>query len=152
MTDQQQIGEHVIRINPNRVDYTITDYELDSISEAGQNSWKDFFLVFISSAIPLLINGIPEINLDENFTLSLELFLNLLIGGISFIAAIICGILWLKTKKNLSEIIEKIKSKPEYAAQFSESSGGDSVVLLEHENNGVDEQVEDIEEAEEPEQ
>src|SRR5438876_12111052 len=88
-----------IHYNPQRIDYAVTAEELERLIESGQNSWKEFCLVYSSVGVPCLINAVAAINGQVNFTLTMGVFLNCLVGGLGISLAICFAILWGKTSK-----------------------------------------------------
>jgi len=111
----KDLQENYIHYNLNRVDYTINNMELDLIEKSGNSIWKDFFIATLALAIPSLINAYHIYgNIPPESNLTVELFLNTLVGGICFILAIICFIVWRNNRNSLKKIINQIKAKPKY--------------------------------------
>lgn len=111
----RDLQQSYIHYEPSRVDYTITNSELESLEHSGSNIWKDVFLASLGVGIPSLINGLVslgDISLEK--PMSLGLFLNLLVAGISLSLSIISLIIWKKDKGTFSKLINQIKSKPKY--------------------------------------
>lgn len=111
----KNLQENYIHYNLNRVDYTINNMELELIEKSGNSIWKDFFIATLALAIPSLINAfnIYKKNATEE-NLSIELFVNSLVGGISIVLAIICGIVWQNNVNTQKTIIKQIKNKPKF--------------------------------------
>lgn len=104
-----------IHYDPNRVDYSINNLELELLEKEGSSIWKDFFIATIAIAIPSLINGYSAFqNLNENQSLTSELFLNTVIGSVCLILAVICFIVWRTNRKRFKKIIRMIREKPKY--------------------------------------
>ena len=101
-----------IHYDAERTDYTVTKDELNSLENGSSTLWKDVCLVSFSMCVPLLINGIAEIKSQAEFSLTLTIFLNLTLGIIGLVLAIIFAIAWYKSGKNLETIIHGIKNKP----------------------------------------
>jgi hypothetical protein len=111
----RNIQESYIHYDPNRVDFTINHLELDLLKLAGSSIWKDVFLTSLGLGIPTLINGFKAYsNLPPVSNITLDIFVNLLVGGISIALSIICFIVWQQNKNNFNKLIEQIKSKPKY--------------------------------------
>lgn len=105
-----------IYYNPERVDYSLNEEELNSLKNAGQNHWRDVTLVSVAICLPCIINALSEIAQQETFNATLSIILNFIIGGIGLGFTIIFGILWAKTKNRATDIIEKLKKKPKIEA------------------------------------
>jgi hypothetical protein len=131
--DNQQTGGtgSFIRYNPQRVDYSISESELNNLREAGSNQWKDFSLVSISLGIPCLINAIHDT--PEPFKLTLALFLNYFIGILGLVLGLVFCILYLKTRKNFNSILNAIKNKPIYKLDVTQSA---NTAVVPQENTG----------------
>jgi hypothetical protein len=111
----QDLQNSYIHYEPNRVDYTINNLELELLEQAGSNIWKDIFWATLGLGIPSLINGCTDYcNLQPNTALTLSIFLNFLIAGISLTLSVICLVVWMQNKKNFKKIIGQIKNKPRY--------------------------------------
>ncbi len=108
-------NQHKVYIlyNPERVDYTVTGEELEKLGEGGRNLWKDFCLVALSLGLPCLINAVADTD-AQNFTLSLTLFLNYLIGVVGIALSVVFGIFWYSTNKKSIDLVALIKNKPKY--------------------------------------
>jgi hypothetical protein len=111
----RDLQESFIHYDPNRVDYTINNLELDILEQTGSSIWKDVFLASLGLGVPSIINGLTDYcNLLPPVHFTASIFLNLLVGCISFIISVICFIVWQQNKKNFKKIIEQIKKKPKY--------------------------------------
>lgn len=111
----RNLQESYIHYNPNRVDYTISDLEINMLEQTGNNIWKDAFLATFGLGVPTLLNGFFSLSkLTEQQSITIEIFINLLIGGISTGICIICLIVWQTNSKKFSSVIEDIKNKPRY--------------------------------------
>lgn len=111
----RNLQESYIHYDPNRVDYTINNLELNLIEQAGNSIWKDIFLATIGLGIPSLLNGYSDYcKLTEKSMLNSEIFINLLVAGICLGISIICFIVWQSNKKKFKDIISQIKNKPKY--------------------------------------
>lgn len=109
------LQESFIHYDPERVDYTINNIELELLQSSGNSIWKDVFLATLGLGFPSLINGFCLIsNLKKNDVAGLDIFLNFLIAGIAFSMCIICFIVWQQNAKSFNKIIEQIKNKPKY--------------------------------------
>lgn len=104
--------ESYIHYNPNRVDYTINDQELNSLEDGGSNFWKDIFFVNIGICIPTLLNAYFNYTKSQNW--NNEIFFNSLVGFLTLVLSILSSILWIKTNKKISKLIKEIKNRPRY--------------------------------------
>jgi len=100
-----------IHYDPVRTDYTVTEQELTMLRAAGQNSGKDLFLVFVSLAVPCLVNAFGG-DTPSRFSLTRALFLNYVVGFVCLAAAVVCLVMWLKTRTSLGAIEDAIRQKP----------------------------------------
>lgn len=116
--DIQEINKNLqqsyIHYNPDRVDYTINNLELDLLETTGNNIWKDFFIATLAIAIPSLINGYSEYSKINDNIYTKEVFINLVVGLVSVIIAVICFIVWRTNRKSFTNTINQIKVKPKY--------------------------------------
>jgi hypothetical protein len=107
------IGKWFIHCDTDRVEYSLTKDELENISSAAENVWKDFCIGSISVGIPCLLNAVSEIcSKWPKFDVTLLLFLNVMIGGLGAILGIVFYVMWRKTKKSVRNIVDRIKNKP----------------------------------------
>ena len=119
----RNLQESYIHYDPNRVDYTINNLELELLEQTGNNIWKDVFIATLSIGIPTLLNGFSLFSkLQEKSVLSIDIFFNWLIAGICIVLAVICFIVWQKTKKSFNELITQIKNKPKYRLPSTEQT------------------------------
>jgi len=108
----QDPHQAVIHYDPERVDYSLSGVELEQLSSSSQNSWKDFCLVCLGVGVPCIVNAIAAVNKQPQFSLTLSMFLNFLIGGIGITSGIISGILWQKSRSPIKELVKDIKARP----------------------------------------
>lgn len=111
----RNLQESFIHYDPERVDYTINNIELELLQSSGNSIWKDIFLATLGLGFPSLINGFCLVyKLKKDEVIGLDVFLNFLIGGVAISLCIICLIVWQKNTKSFNKIIEQIKNKPKY--------------------------------------
>ena len=122
MTSPSTGSNHVIHIDMSRVEYALSDDDLTRITEAAKNDWKEFFLVSFPAGATCIINAIADTR--QPFVLSLGLFLNYLFGLLGIFGAVVFGIMWYRTKRNLGEVISKIKDRP----RMSVVQAGDTLI------------------------
>jgi hypothetical protein len=109
------LSQSIIHYNPTRVDYTVSESELILLENYGNNIWKDVFIATLSLGIPTLINGVISYNkLQPNANLTLEIFINFIVGISCLIVAIVFFFVWRKYSKKFSNIISNIKQKPQF--------------------------------------
>ena len=107
------VQQSYIHYEPNRVDYTINNLELNLLEDSGNNFWKEIFFVCLGLCIPSIINALVckhKIVTGWND----EIFYNSLVGCVTFILCVLSAIFWYKTNKRFSSIINQIKNKPKY--------------------------------------
>lgn len=73
---QRSRSRSYLHYDPERVDYSVTNEELEKLCEGGRNLWKDVCLVSLSLGVPSLINAIVETTRQTAFSLTLSMFLN----------------------------------------------------------------------------
>lgn len=101
-----------IHYDPTRIDYTLSQSELDALVNASSNNWKDFFLGCIGVAVPCLLNAFT-IYLDPAFQASKTSFvLNLVIGAVTFTLGMAFFRAWRKSATDVAAIVAAIKGKP----------------------------------------
>ena len=101
-----------IHYDPERVDYAISEGELNELRRCTDNLWKDFCLVFGGLGIPCVVNAINEVRGMQTFNATLSFNLNLVVGIVGIALAIVFGIAWKRTKKSADKIVAAIKDKP----------------------------------------
>ena len=74
--------------------------------------WKDFCLVSASVGISTILNAIAATTSQEDFSLTLSLFLNYLFGIVGVTLAVCFGIAWYKSHKSDVKVLAAIMSKP----------------------------------------
>ena len=119
-----------IHYDPERIDFSLTGEELETLKHSSQNSWKDFFIGSFAVGIPCLLNAISEINKQQTFTPTLSLNLNLVLGVVGIVLGAAFLTAWRKTVKDVDRLIAKIKSKPKVempptTSEVGELSSGD---------------------------
>lgn len=101
-----------IRYNPKRIDYSLSEEELQLIRTANKNDWKDFSILCFGVGIPCLLNVLSGLY-TQNYNVYTPIsFANLLIGCIGIILGFIFLTIWKKTETNIDQIFENIKNKP----------------------------------------
>ena len=111
----QALSQNVIHYEFKRVDYTINESELSQLEEIGNNLWNEIFFATLGIAIPTLLNGyISQNKLTKDQSWTNEIFTNYLFGGICISLAIISLIIWQSNRRKKTNIIDKIKSKPQF--------------------------------------
>jgi len=109
------LQESFIHYDPNRVDYTINNIELDLLEQSGNSIWKDVFLSTLGLGLPSLLNGYSDYcKIKPTESLTSEIFFNFLIAGICLSLCLICFLVWQTNKKSVRKLIEQIKNKPKY--------------------------------------
>lgn len=112
-----QSPTNYIHYDPERVDFTLTQAELDQLCTVGQNSWKDFTIACAGAGVPCAINA-ASINASMGvFSATFGFVLNLVVGILGISLAICFGIMWYKTRNSVSTIVNRIKNKPKIAFQ-----------------------------------
>lgn len=109
----KEIQENYIHYNPNRIDYTINDLELETLENSANNLWKDITFLTFGVAIPTLLNAyIGKCKIKQQW--NDEVFYNALIGGISLVIFFLSAILWYNSTNKFKKTIKNIKSKPRF--------------------------------------
>lgn len=111
-TLNHSVGKNYLHYNPDRIDFAVSEEELDLLQEASSNIWKDACLVLGSLGVPTIINAIHDT--PEPFNYSLSLFLNYGVGIISLILAFVFGVIWYRSSGKSKALIAKIKAKPKF--------------------------------------
>lgn len=113
-----------IRYNPKRIDYSLSEEELQLIRTANKNDWKDLSILCFGFGIPCLLNVLSGLHNQSYDVYTSATFANLLIGNIGIILGFIFLIAWKKTEISINQIFENIKNKPlvEITAEIVRSS------------------------------
>lgn len=111
----KNLQESFIHYDPQRVDYTVNNVELELLEQTGSTIWKDIFLASLGLGVPSLINGYCDFSkLEKESNPGIDIFTNFLVGGIAICLCIICLIVWQKNSKSFKKQIQQIKNKPKY--------------------------------------
>ena len=113
-----------IHHDPDRTCYSVTEDELNNITEKAQPLWKDVCLISFSIGISTLLNAIDRTISQETFTLDIVIFLNYLFALLGIILGVIFGIAWYQTHISAKNLINRIKSKPKMELNASTSNVG----------------------------
>ena len=105
-------GGTFIHYDPERIDYSISESELEQLRQCADNLWKDFCLACCGVGIPCLVNAISLATKTQPFVPTLEFNLNLVVASVGITLGIAFGIAWSKSKKGSRRIVELIKAKP----------------------------------------
>jgi hypothetical protein len=111
----RSLEETYIHYNPDRVEYTASESEINELEHCGNSTYKDIFLASLGIGIPTSVNailGLSEYSKNKNITL--ELFINCLISCLCVFLCFIFFIFWRNNSKKYSDLITHIKNKPKY--------------------------------------
>jgi hypothetical protein len=109
------LQESFIHYDPNRVDFTVSYLELELLEQTGNSIWKDVCLASLGLGLPSLINGLGDyFKLPAKGNITPDIFLNLLIAGITILLSLICFKVWHQNKTNFKKLIDQIKNKPKF--------------------------------------
>ena len=64
--------KNYIRYETERVDFSLTGEELETLKNSSQNSWKDFCIGSFAVGVPCLINAISEINKQDSYRFNIH--------------------------------------------------------------------------------
>jgi hypothetical protein len=101
-----------IHYNPVRIDFAVSESELDVLKNGADSQWKDFCLACSSLGIPCIINAISEIRAMQTFSLTLSTTLNLIFGIVGIVLGVAFGIAWKRSASGVSQLILNIKGRP----------------------------------------
>jgi len=114
-TINASLAQPIIHYDPQRVDYAVSEQDINALQNSNSSIWKDVFLSSVSLGIATLVNGIVAWQeLETNKPLNLNIFINLLVGCVCLILSIISLIVWLKNNNSSAALVEAIKSKPAF--------------------------------------
>lgn len=106
-------NNNFIRYNPERIDYSINEAEINLLSKRGQSYWKDVLFISIGIGVPSIANMIIFLsNKSENNGITIEFLVNSILISVSFVVSILSLIGWKKDENEFKDTIEKIKNKP----------------------------------------
>lgn len=101
-----------IHYNPERVDFSATDSELEQLCRSGHNSWKDFTIACGGVGVPCILNAITIYQAQSQFAATLAFTLNLVVGLVGVVLSVAFGIMWYRTAADVASIVTVIKAKP----------------------------------------
>lgn len=113
-----------IHYDPDRILYSLSEGDLDSITNQAQPLWKDVCLVSFSVGIPTMINAIVALAGQETFSIDMSIFLNFTVGAIGIVLGVIFGIAWKRSYKGVDNLIESIKARPKIELNPTTSNVG----------------------------
>jgi len=108
----EQLHHSYIHYDPSRVDYSLSEEELQNLANGGQNNWKDFCIFCFAVGIPCMINAIVEVSKQEKFVSTLSFNINLVVGLIGILLGAAFAVAWKKSRVTVNDLIRKIKDKP----------------------------------------
>lgn len=103
-----------LHYEPERTDYAVSDLELEKLGQGERSIWKDVFLVTLALAVPTLTNAIVAMGDQDQFKITLSIFLNTVIGIISLFICVIAFLAWRQQRREFSSVVEAIKKKPRF--------------------------------------
>jgi hypothetical protein len=102
-----------LHYEPERVDYSVTEAELEILERGNSPLWKDITLVMFPLGISALINAIAEIRTQQGeFRVTLQMLLNLIFGIVGILLGCAFGIAWKRSGKTFKDVIARLKAKP----------------------------------------
>jgi hypothetical protein len=104
--------KHFIHVDPERVDFSVSEHELQLLTSSANNSWKDFCIACLGVGIPCAINAISELSAQQTFAITKGMFLNSLFGTVGVALGIIFAIAWYRTKTSVATLVQSIRDKP----------------------------------------
>jgi hypothetical protein len=111
-TPNSAASRSILHYDPERIDYAVTESELQQLAEGGNIVWKDVCLTSASLFLASAPNAISQFAAQDTFHLTIGLFLNSILAGISFISAMAFGIAWKGATKSRQAVLEHIRNKP----------------------------------------
>lgn len=101
----------LIGYDTKRIDYAVTESELDALSRSGNNFWKDVFFISIATGVPSVLNIVIYIynNLEKGITV--EILLNSILIALSIGIGFLSFYAWKKNGNDFEAIMKKIKNK-----------------------------------------
>jgi hypothetical protein len=103
-----------LHYEPERIDYAVSDAELEQLRKGEHPLSKDFFLVTLALAIPTLLNALAETANQQEFKLTFSLFFNCLVGILCLMVSVQNGIRWYREKSTFTSVIDSINKKPRF--------------------------------------
>ncbi len=125
MTSQATLAtKSYIYYNPERIDFTVSEEELERLCSGDRSLWRDFCLVSTSLGVPCVINALAEIQRQTQFVVTPSVFLNSLVGTVAVFLAVCFGIQWWRTRNTIDALIKRVKCKPRLEIQPTVSQVG----------------------------
>jgi hypothetical protein len=110
------LSQSYIHYDPNRVDYTINEAELNQLENIGNSVWKEVFFATLGLWIPTLINAVVTQNkLPTKEPINTEIIINYIVAFSSLIICILSVFIWRSTNKKKENVINQIKNKPKFS-------------------------------------
>lgn len=122
-----------LHYKPIRKDYSISPHELDNLKELCESQCRNYCLFLVGLGLPCLLNAVADTKTP--FELSLILFLNYLVSGISLSLAIFFGHCWHKNNKKSNKLFQSIKDCPSFDLEFRTSNTNISNITTDSEKS-----------------
>ena len=90
--------------------YPVTDHDFDKLASAGHSLWRDLSLAFGPLSIALCLNAVSDIYNQDQFQITLPVFLNALLGSVFLLGAVVFLCLWLRNHTSVPKVIRDIKT------------------------------------------
>jgi len=102
----------ILHYDPDRIDYAVTQAELQQLAGAWHTAWENSCLAGISIFFTTALNAAGAVASQETFEPTLSVFLNCLIAGVALFASIAAGCGWRKTVLARRLLLEQIRTRP----------------------------------------
>lgn len=109
---KQANSRSILHYDPDRVDYAVTEDELRQLEEGSGILWKDVCLLSAPAFACFGANALVEFWVQAVFQITPSLFVNSLLGTVSFVSTIVFGVAWRRSVVGRRSLLAAIRNKP----------------------------------------
>lgn len=105
-------NRNLIRLNPQRIIYSVDELEITLMEKHGQSHWKDVFFICLGVGLPTFGNLCIDLSNKTEEGITMEILINTVLISVSVIVGILSFYTWNKDKNEFKNTIKMIKEKP----------------------------------------
>ena len=98
-----------------RVDYALSESELEQFKAAAANNWKDFTVACTGIGIPCMINAFAAYPSAGNMAFAANFLLNAIGATVFLVLAAAFGVQWKRSAVDVESLMSRLKAKPKMA-------------------------------------
>jgi hypothetical protein len=106
-----------LRVQTERSFFALTERELNELAGGSRSPWRDYTLALAPFSLALLLNALDEFYTQsggQGVQFTVGLFLNCVIGISSLLVSFGFGLVWWKTTRRRTMLLDIIHDRPEH--------------------------------------